>query len=102
MVIVLARHKVSRTLAGQRRLRSRFRIQRRRRPRPSFAMHLAPLSHPHLGKHLYPPDMLFRLPFWLAGFLRTRPRAETSRLIVGSTGSGKSEGEMVELVRLAD
>ncbi len=27
--------------------------------------------------------------------------AETSRLIVGSTGSGKSEGELVDLVRLA-
>ena len=30
------------------------------------------------------------------------PAAETSRLIVGSTGSGKSEGELVDLVRLAD
>ena len=37
-----------------------------------------------------------RLPAWMS-----RPRAETSRLIVGSTGSGKSEGELVELVRLA-
>ena len=27
---------------------------------------------------------------------------EPSRLIVGSTGSGKSEGELVDLVRLAD
>src|ERR1700730_8056798 len=30
------------------------------------------------------------------------PQPETSRLIVGSTGSGKSEGELVDLVRLAD
>src|SRR6476659_7548173 len=37
-----------------------------------------------------------RLLHWLA-----RPHAETSRLIVGSTGSGKSEGELVDLVRLA-
>jgi hypothetical protein len=28
--------------------------------------------------------------------------AETSRVVVGSTGSGKSEGELVDLVRLAD
>src|SRR5438874_2643665 len=32
----------------------------------------------------------------------TRSQAEPSRLIVGSTGSGKSEGELVELVRLAE
>lgn len=32
---------------------------------------------------------------------RLRHPAETSRLIVGSTGSGKSEGELVDLVRLA-
>jgi hypothetical protein len=31
-----------------------------------------------------------------------RPRDEVSRLVVGSTGSGKSEGELVELVRLAE
>lgn len=36
-------------------------------------------------------------------FLFRRPRnVEASRLIIGSTGSGKSEGELVELVRLAD
>ena len=29
------------------------------------------------------------------------PKPEVSRLIVGSTGSGKSEGELVDLVRLA-
>jgi hypothetical protein len=29
-------------------------------------------------------------------------RVETSRLIIGSTGSGKSEGELADLVRLAD
>src|SRR3954470_22761183 len=32
---------------------------------------------------------------------RSRLPEEVSRLIVGSTGSGKSEGELVELVRLA-
>ncbi len=32
----------------------------------------------------------------------SRSLPETSRLIVGSTGSGKSEGELVDLVRLAD
>lgn len=32
---------------------------------------------------------------------RSRSPAETSRLIIGSTGSGKSEGELVDLVRLA-
>src|SRR5688572_23256283 len=37
-----------------------------------------------------------RLSPWLP-----RSPAETSRLIVGSTGSGKSEGELVDLVRLA-
>lgn len=46
--------------------------------------------------------MVFRLPFWLPGIHRSSFAAETSRLIVGSTGSGKSEGELVELVRLAD
>jgi hypothetical protein len=30
-----------------------------------------------------------------------RPRDESSRLVVGSTGSGKSAGELVEVVRLA-
>jgi hypothetical protein len=39
----------------------------------------------------------FRLRFWLS-----HSSVETSRLIVGSTGSGKSEGELVDLVRLAD
>src|SRR5947208_407227 len=45
--------------------------------------------------------MSLRLPLWL-GF-RPRPAAEEpSKVAVGSTGSGKSEGEVVELVRLAD
>jgi hypothetical protein len=35
-------------------------------------------------------------------FRRRNPAAETSRLIVGSTGSGKSEGELADLIRLAD
>ena len=34
--------------------------------------------------------------------LRDSAGPETSRLIIGSTGSGKSEGELVDLVRLAD
>jgi hypothetical protein len=38
---------------------------------------------------------------WLRSRLR-RSSAATSRLIIGSTGSGKSEGELVDLVRLAD
>ena len=39
---------------------------------------------------------------WLRSRLFPRPAPETSCLIVGSTGSGKSEGELVNLVRLAD
>jgi hypothetical protein len=42
--------------------------------------------------------MLFPLRSWL-GIFRQPP--ETSRLIVGSTGSGKSEGELVDLMHLA-
>src|SRR5438045_3165277 len=42
----------------------------------------------------WPPRL--RLPAW-----RSRSRIETSRLIVGSTGSGKSVGELVELISLA-
>src|SRR3954469_16077614 len=38
---------------------------------------------------------------WLRSRLFPGP-PESSRLIVGSTGSGKSEGELVDLVRLAD
>jgi hypothetical protein len=38
---------------------------------------------------------------WLVSRLH-HMRPETSRLVVGSTGSGKSEGELVDLVRLAD
>src|SRR3954469_16042094 len=38
---------------------------------------------------------------WLRSRLFPGP-PESSRLIVGSTGSGKSEGELNELVRLAD
>lgn len=45
----------------------------------------------------YLPVILRR---WLAR--RRGPAVEPSRLVVGSTGSGKSEGELVELVRLAD
>jgi hypothetical protein len=41
---------------------------------------------------------------WLAslGLLPDDSSAEPSRLIIGSTGSGKSEGELVDLVRIAD
>lgn len=38
----------------------------------------------------------------LRSLFRAPTPPETSRLIVGSTGSGKSEGELVDLVRLAD
>lgn len=41
------------------------------------------------------------IPARLARFLTRRRPEETSRLVVGSTGSGKSEGELVDLVRLA-
>ena len=46
---------------------------------------------------------MFRPLYDLARRLFRRPHPpELSRLIVGSTGSGKSEGELVDLVRLAD
>jgi hypothetical protein len=38
---------------------------------------------------------------WLRSRLFHRHAPETSRLIVGSTGSGKSEGELADLIRLA-
>jgi hypothetical protein len=44
--------------------------------------------------------MLGTLRLWLSAW-RSRNAPDTSRLIVGSTGSGKSEGELVDLVRLA-
>src|SRR4051794_31214993 len=54
-----------------------------------------------VGRRSYYPGVLrwlhpLRLFSWLSA-----AHAEPSRLIVGSTGSGKSEGELVELVRLA-
>ena len=46
------------------------------------------------------------MPRWLRSLIfgnsRRAAGPAASRLIVGSTGSGKSEGEMVELIRLAD
>src|SRR5262249_14552812 len=65
---------------------------------------------------LPPPGILVRSVFscrpydaamlrWLRHRLaawRSRSSVESSRLIVGSTGSGKSEGELVDLARLAD
>ncbi len=45
---------------------------------------------------MFRPLCRFLLPFW-----PSRAPVETSRLIVGSTGSGKSEGELADLVRLA-
>ncbi len=50
----------------------------------------------------YPRGMFRRLCSWLAQLVWPYRTPETSRLVVGSTGSGKSEGELVELVRLAD
>ena len=44
--------------------------------------------------------MLLRLGTRLVSWL-SRRQAKTSRLTVGSTGSGKSEGELVDLVRLS-
>src|SRR5687767_5247583 len=39
---------------------------------------------------------------WMTSHLRFgRTSGETSRVIVGSTGSGKSEGELADLIRLA-
>jgi hypothetical protein len=42
--------------------------------------------------------------FWFRTWLNwfSGHRNESSRVIIGSTGSGKSEGELVDLVRLAD
>ncbi|HYH66812.1 MAG TPA: hypothetical protein VD866_19115 [Urbifossiella sp.] len=39
---------------------------------------------------------------FLRRLITRKPGTETSALVVGSTGSGKSEGELVDLVRLAD
>lgn len=50
----------------------------------------------------YPRGMLRWLPPWLKALIPHCALQESSRLTVGSTGSGKSEGEIVELVRLAD
>lgn len=49
---------------------------------------------------VYRPGMLH----WVRSRLEhlTAPLPELSRVIVGSTGSGKSEGELIELVQLAD
>ena len=48
------------------------------------------------------PAGLASLRVWLTRLFRFPPEPESSRVIVGSTGSGKSEGELVDLVRLAD
>src|SRR5205807_3417881 len=54
------------------------------------------------GRHSYHRSM-FSWPRPLRLFAwRARSPAEPSRVIIGSTGSGKSEGELVDLVRLAD
>lgn len=47
------------------------------------------------------PAVLGTLRSWL-GSLGRPPGPDVSRVIVGSTGSGKSEGELVDLVRLAE
>lgn len=49
---------------------------------------------------LYRLTVLHDVRSWLSA-VRPAP-GEPSRVVVGSTGSGKSEGELVELVRLAD
>src|SRR4051794_32243124 len=45
--------------------------------------------------------MLGHIRSWCSRLLHPR-RRETSRLVVGSTGSGKSEGELVGLVALVE
>ena len=62
-----------------------------RRP-PAFA---GPSAPPIISDVLPWPHRIRRL-----GLSRP-PADETSRLIVGSTGSGKSAGELIDLVRLA-
>ncbi len=67
---------------------------------PSRGCRLAASSLGAAPSSRYCPGMLRPLHSWLAhlwGF-----PAESSRVIIGSTGSGKSEGELVELVRLAE
>lgn len=46
--------------------------------------------------------MFRRLRSWRSAAFPLRPSPELSRVVVGSTGSGKSVGEMVELLRLAE
>src|SRR5437588_12898042 len=46
--------------------------------------------------------MIRRILHRLRALADSRGPTPTSRLVVGSTGSGKSEGELVDLVRLAD
>jgi len=56
----------------------------------------------------YGPGMFRRFRHWLdtlrlrRAARHARRRPETSRVIVGSTGSGKSEGELADLARLAE
>lgn len=65
-----------------------------------------PLTIPAEGGSPYTGGVLSLPPLrhWLTslGLFPAVPSAETARLIIGSTGSGKSEGELVELVRIAD
>jgi hypothetical protein len=56
---------------------------------------------PTEARAAYAPDMI-PLSDVFYRLLSRGEHAETSRLIIGSTGSGKSEGELVDLVRLAD
>lgn len=57
------------------------------------------LAHSQAASGCYRPAMLRALRDW---FTAGGSHPESSRAIIGSTGSGKSEGELVDLVRLAD
>ena len=72
--------------------------------KPGFHSHCRADGHlPTFRDGIACHRLSFVLPLLLArlGAL-CRPRPEVSRVILGSTGSGKSEGELVDLVRLAD
>lgn len=67
-----------------------------------------PLRHTARCRRVTVPSVLRRLRHWLdtlrlrRSARHDRGRPEASRLVVGSTGSGKSEGELVDLARLAE
>ena len=87
-------------------------MRRQRHAKPDCGCDRNGWALPAIGLTLLPPGILRALPpsrisyspamFRLLRSLCPRCTSETSRLIVGSTGSGKSEGGLVDLVgRLA-